>query len=97
MADGVRSSATAEGGEARGASLEEREYLVRDAENVSEHGMSLSEDYWIFVHHKGQRSSKKIGRDKRFALKVAREIDGRLKENDLSICGGPIPALRGIR
>ena len=49
----LRSSATAERGEARGASLEERENLVCDTENGSEHGISLSEDYWIFVHHKG--------------------------------------------
>ena len=77
--------------------LEERENLVCDTENMSEHGISMSEDYWIFVHHKWQKTSKKIGRDKRFALKVARKIDGRLKENDLSVFGEPIPTFGGIR
>ncbi len=37
-----------------------------------------SGEWWIFIDYQGKRKSKKIGRDKRLALEVAKRIEARL-------------------
>ena len=44
-----------------------------------------SGEWWIFVQHHGQRKSKKIGRDKRFALEAAKKIEAKLILGDLNL------------
>src|SRR5208283_1670690 len=44
-----------------------------------------SGDWWIFIEHHGQRRSKKIGRDKRFALEAAKKIQAKLILGDLKL------------
>ena len=44
-----------------------------------------SGDWWIFIEHHGQRRSKKIGRDKRFALEAAKKIEAKLILGDLKL------------
>ena len=34
--------------------------------------------YWVVVHHQGRRKWKKIGKDKRQALKVVHEVNAKL-------------------
>jgi integrase len=41
--------------------------------------------WWIFINHHGKRKSKKIGKDKRLARKVAEKIKAKLVLNELSI------------
>lgn len=41
--------------------------------------------WWIFVNHQGKRKSKKIGRDKRLALEVARKLEARLTLGDMNL------------
>ena len=38
--------------------------------------------YWVVVHHKGRRKWKKIGRDKREALKVVHKVNAQLALGD---------------
>jgi integrase len=40
--------------------------------------------WWIFIKHQGRRRSKKIGKDKRLAIQVAKKIEARLVLGD---CG----------
>lgn len=47
--------------------------------------ISGSGEWWIFVEHHGQRKSKKIGRDKRFALEAAKKIEAKLILGDLNL------------
>ena len=35
-------------------------------------------EWWVFIIHQGKRRSKKIGRDKRLALEVAKKIEAKL-------------------
>jgi len=35
-------------------------------------------EWWIFINHNGKRKSKKVGRDKRLALDVAKKVEARL-------------------
>lgn len=35
-------------------------------------------DWWIFINHQGKRKAKKIGKDKRLALDVAKKIEAKL-------------------
>lgn len=42
-------------------------------------------EWWVFITHNGKRKSKRIGRDKRTALEVARKIEARLTLGDLKI------------
>jgi len=44
-----------------------------------------SGDWWIFIEHHGQRRSKKIGRDKRFALEAAKKIEAKLILGDFKL------------
>jgi integrase len=44
-----------------------------------------SGEWWIFIEHHGQRKSKKIGRDKRFALEAAKKIEAKLVLGDLNL------------
>lgn len=37
-----------------------------------------SGEWWIFINHKGKRKAKKIGRDKRVAEKMAKQIEAKL-------------------
>jgi integrase len=37
-----------------------------------------SGEWWIFIHQNGKRKTKLIGKDKKIALRVAREIEARL-------------------
>ena len=39
----------------------------------------------MFINHKGQRKTKKIGRDKRLANDIAKKVDARLVLGDLEI------------
>jgi integrase len=34
--------------------------------------------WWLFIDHRGQRWSKKIGRDKKLALDVAKKVEAQL-------------------
>ncbi len=43
-----------------------------------------SGEWWVFIHHKGRRRSKKIG-DKRTANNVARRIRERLAAGDMGM------------
>jgi integrase len=42
-------------------------------------------EWWIFISHNGRRKAKKIGRDKRVAIKAAKKIEARLVSRDLDI------------
>ena len=44
-----------------------------------------SGEWWIFVNHQGNRTSKKIGKDKKIANKAARQIEARLVLGDIGI------------
>ena len=50
-------------------------------------GVKLKErrpgEWWLYVHHKSKRFAKKVGTDKRAAIKVAREVEKRLARGDL--------------
>ncbi len=41
--------------------------------------------YWVVVHHKGQRKWKKIGKDKREALKVVHRVNAQLALGNFSL------------
>jgi integrase len=41
--------------------------------------------YWVFIHHLGKRNSKRIGKDKRLALEVAKKIEARLVLGDFDL------------
>ena len=43
-----------------------------------------SNEWWVFINHKGRRRSKKIG-DKATANKVAKEVRERLAKGELGI------------
>ncbi len=43
--------------------------------------------YWIVVHHRGRRKWKKIGQDKREALKVLHKVEAQLALNQFSMEG----------
>ena len=44
-----------------------------------------SGDWWIFVNHRGTRKAKKVGRDKKLAEKIARQIEAKLVAGDLDL------------
>ncbi len=44
-----------------------------------------SGDWWIFIHHKGKRKTKKIGPDKRLAEKIAEQIRAKLILGDFGM------------
>ncbi len=44
-----------------------------------------SGEWWIFINHQGKRKSKKIGKDKKLACKVAEKIKARLVLNELRV------------
>ena len=44
-----------------------------------------SGNWWIFIDHRGRRKAKKIGRDKRVALEVAKKIEARLVLGDMKL------------
>ena len=41
--------------------------------------------WWVFINHQGKRRSKKIGRDKRTALEVAKKIEAKLTLGDFGL------------
>ncbi|MFH0812411.1 MAG: tyrosine-type recombinase/integrase [Pseudomonadota bacterium] len=41
--------------------------------------------WWVFINHNGKRKSKKIGRDKRLAVEVAKKIEARLALGELNL------------
>lgn len=41
--------------------------------------------WWIFIDHKGERKAKKIGRDKKTAIDVAKKIEAKLTLGDVGI------------
>ena len=41
--------------------------------------------WWIFIDHRGRRKAKKIGRDKKVALGVAKKIEAKLTLGDLGL------------
>ena len=45
--------------------------------------------WWIFIDHQGRRRAKKIGRDKRMALEVAKKIEARLILGELQLSEEP--------
>ena len=53
-----------------------------------------SGEYWIFIRHEGRRKAKKIGRDKRKALEVAKEIEKQLalRAFKLDVKGPEVPS-----
>lgn len=44
-----------------------------------------SGQWWIFIHHKGKRMSKKVGKDKTQALKAAKIIEAKLALGEFNI------------
>jgi len=44
-----------------------------------------SGEWWLFINHKGHRKAKKVGNDKRKALKIAKEVEERLAKGDLGL------------
>lgn len=44
-----------------------------------------SGEYWVFINHRGKRKAKKVGRDRKQALDVAKKIEAKLTLNDLDI------------
>jgi integrase len=44
-----------------------------------------SGDWWVFIDYQGERKAKKIGRDKRLAIEVAKKIEARLVLGDLEL------------
>ena len=48
-----------------------------------------SGNWWIFIDHQGRRKAKKIGRDKRVALEVAKKIEARLVLGELHLSKEP--------
>jgi len=42
-------------------------------------------EWWIFINHKGKRKAKKIGKDKRTAMEVAKKIGARLTLGEFDI------------
>ena len=48
-----------------------------------------SGNWWIFIDHQGRRKAKKIGRDKRVALEVAKKIEARLVLGELHLLKDP--------
>jgi integrase len=41
--------------------------------------------WWVFINHKGKRKAKKIGKDKKTALEVAKKIEAKLTLGELDI------------
>jgi integrase len=41
--------------------------------------------WFIFVNHKGRRFAKKVGRDKRVANQIAKEVERQLASGDLGL------------
>jgi integrase len=41
--------------------------------------------WWVFIDHQGKRKAKKIGRDKRLAMDVAKKIEAKLTLGDLDL------------
>ena len=41
--------------------------------------------YWVVVHHNGRRKWKKIGKDKREALKVVNKVNAQLALGEFSL------------
>ena len=59
-----------------------------------------SGNWWIFIDHQGRRKAKKIGRDKRVALAVAKKIEARLVLGELALvkrARKSSPVIRRIR
>ena len=44
-----------------------------------------SGNWWVFINHQGRRKAKKIGRDKRTAIAVARQIEAKLVLGELHL------------
>lgn len=44
-----------------------------------------SGNWWIFIDHQGRRKAKKIGRDKKAALEVAKKIEAKLTLGDMGL------------
>ena len=52
--------------------------------------------YWVFINHGGVRKSKKIGKDKKLAHDVARNLDAKLtlKDFDMEAFNNKVPTLK---
>lgn len=52
-------------------------------------GVKLKEkfpgEWWVYINYQGKRKAKKIGRDKRMALEVAKKIEARLALGEFSL------------
>ncbi|MBL6994182.1 tyrosine-type recombinase/integrase [Desulfobacula sp.] len=44
-----------------------------------------SKEWWIFINHKGRRKAKKIGKDKKVALAVAKKLEAKLVLGETSL------------
>jgi integrase len=44
-----------------------------------------SGDWWVFIDHQGDRKAKKIGRDKRLAIEVAKKIEAKLILGEMNL------------
>ena len=55
-----------------------------------------SKIYWVFINHAGVRKSKKIGKDKKLADDVARNLDAKLilKDFDMEAFNKKVPTLK---
>lgn len=52
--------------------------------------------YFVFINHNGKRKSKKIGRDKKMALEVAKKIEAKLVLGELSLEKMDCPTFREL-
>ena len=53
-----------------------------------------SGEWWIVIDHKGRRLSKKVGKDKKAAMKLAGEVELELARNGLNIAKKPTPRFK---
>ena len=44
-----------------------------------------SGEWWIFINHDGKRKAKRIGRDKKAALAIAKKLEAKLASGDILI------------
>ena len=56
-----------------------------------------SGEWWIFIDHKGKRKAKKVGKDRRLAIEVAKKLEAKLLLGQLDLDkkkGTPTPTLK---
>lgn len=44
-----------------------------------------SGEWWVFIEHRGKRKAKKVGRDKKLAMEIARKLEAKLTLSDVAL------------